>query len=77
MVVDDLTDAEVHKYAVATLPLMAEANRLNRTTGAMSGKLDCKLCGGRQTVNWYCVAFRKGFHTRGACSTPNCIRWIE
>jgi len=42
-------------------------------TTATAGRLPCPRCGG--VITWS-VAGRKR-HTRGICSTVNCMRWIE
>lgn len=54
---------------------MAEAREVIVSTGQPSGAVDCVACGKTDGLR-FSVSSYNG-HVHAACSTPNCLRWME
>jgi predicted RNA-binding Zn-ribbon protein involved in translation (DUF1610 family) len=65
--VDSLADWRALTEAVLALKAAIDA------TTATYGRLPCPRCGG--VITWSATGRKR--HSRGVCSTANCLRWIE
>lgn len=60
------------------LEMMIEAKDWMKRTGMDEGEMDCLVCGTGK-VHYRLTPGRRNQrrHSRGACTTPNCVQWIE
>jgi hypothetical protein len=64
------------KQIRAVMDAIVKAKKQSVDTGLFVGEFRCAACEARGVVRWQVLNPKKNT-TRGACTTANCVMWIE